>query len=66
MRPPEDRPTTKTAPTGGARDIGRACALALADAGFDIALVDLLKAEMAATARRTQCFQTQCRQRYRW
>ena len=43
---------TKTAlVTGGARGIGRACALALADAGFDIALVDLLEAEMAATAR---------------
>ena len=43
---------TKTAlVTGGARGIGRACALALAEAGFDIALVDLLEAEMAATAR---------------
>src|ERR1700755_684012 len=31
--------------------IGRACALALADSGFDIALVDLLEKEMAATAR---------------
>ena len=37
--------------TGGARGIGRACTLALAEAGFDIALVDLLEAEMAATAR---------------
>jgi 3-oxoacyl-[acyl-carrier protein] reductase len=37
--------------TGGARGIGRACALGLADAGFDIALVDLLEKEMAATAR---------------
>ncbi|MBV9564470.1 MAG: SDR family oxidoreductase [Bradyrhizobium sp.] len=37
--------------TGAARGIGRACALALADAGFDIALVDLLETEMAATAR---------------
>jgi 3-oxoacyl-[acyl-carrier protein] reductase len=36
--------------TGAARGIGRACALALAKAGFDIALVDLLEAEMAATA----------------
>jgi 3-oxoacyl-[acyl-carrier protein] reductase len=36
--------------TGAARGIGRACALALADAGFDIALVDLLEPEMAATA----------------
>lgn len=35
--------------TGGARGIGRACALALADAGFDISLVDLLEPEMAAT-----------------
>ncbi len=37
--------------TGGARGIGRACALALADSGFDIAIVDLLEKEMAATAR---------------
>jgi 3-oxoacyl-[acyl-carrier protein] reductase len=37
--------------TGGARGIGRACALALAEAGFDIALVDLLEVEMAATVR---------------
>lgn len=35
--------------TGGARGIGRACALALARAGFDISLVDLLEPEMAAT-----------------
>jgi 3-oxoacyl-[acyl-carrier protein] reductase len=43
---------TKTAlVTGGARGIGRACALALAEAGFDIAIVDLLEKEMAATAR---------------
>lgn len=35
--------------TGGARGIGRACALSLADAGFDIAVVDVLEAEMAAT-----------------
>src|SRR6202140_3329870 len=57
---------TKTAlVTGGARGIGRACALALADSGFDIALVDLLEKEMAATARdieargrRTLSFQT--------
>src|ERR1700686_1329469 len=43
---------TKTAlVTGGARGIGRARALALAGSRFDIALVDLLEKEMAATAR---------------
>jgi 3-oxoacyl-[acyl-carrier protein] reductase len=43
---------TKTALiTGGARGIGRACTLVLADSGFDVAIVDLLENEMAATAR---------------
>jgi 3-oxoacyl-[acyl-carrier protein] reductase len=36
--------------TGGARGIGRACAKALAGAGFDIALVDLLRPELDRTA----------------
>jgi len=36
--------------TGGARGIGRACALALAEHGFDVALVDLLLPEMERTA----------------
>lgn len=36
--------------TGGARGIGRACARALAGAGFDIALVDLLAPELERTA----------------
>lgn len=36
--------------TGGARGIGRGCALALAPQGFDIALVDLLVPEMERTA----------------
>lgn len=35
--------------TGGARGIGRGCALALAQQGFDIALVDLLLPEMQRT-----------------
>ena len=34
--------------TGGARGIGRGCALELASRGYDIALVDLLEPEMAA------------------
>ncbi|MDP3869372.1 SDR family NAD(P)-dependent oxidoreductase [Phenylobacterium sp.] len=37
--------------TGGARGIGRGCALALAEAGYDLVLVDVLEPEMASTAR---------------
>ena len=37
--------------TGGARGIGRGCAIALAQDGFDIALVDLLEQEMASTGK---------------
>jgi len=36
--------------TGGARGIGRGCALELASRGYDIALVDLLEPEMTRTA----------------
>ena len=48
--------------TGGARGIGRGCALELARQGFDIALVDLLapkmeqtRAELEALGRRVAC-----------
>ena len=37
--------------TGAARGIGKACALDLARSGYDIALVDLLEAELADTAK---------------
>ena len=40
--------------TGGARGIGRGCALALAEKGLDIAIVDLLEPEMARTAAELQ------------
>ena len=35
--------------TGGARGIGRGCVHALAERGYDIAIVDLLRAEMERT-----------------
>jgi 3-oxoacyl-[acyl-carrier protein] reductase len=35
--------------TGGARGIGRGCVLALAERGYDIAIVDLLRSEMERT-----------------
>ena len=37
--------------TGGARGIGRGCALKLASLGSSIVLVDLLEAEMANTKK---------------
>ncbi len=45
-----DQPARVAIVTGGARGIGRACAHALARAGFAIALVDLLVPEMERTA----------------
>ncbi|MBM3596617.1 MAG: SDR family oxidoreductase [Alphaproteobacteria bacterium] len=49
--PARPKPARKVAiVTGGARGIGRGCALALADKGFDVALVDLLAPEMERTA----------------
>jgi 3-oxoacyl-[acyl-carrier protein] reductase len=46
----ESMPRKVALVTGGARGIGRGCALALARAGFGIALVDLLVPEMERTA----------------
>ncbi|HEX5325318.1 MAG TPA: SDR family NAD(P)-dependent oxidoreductase [Acetobacteraceae bacterium] len=46
--------------TGGARGIGRGCAHALARAGLDIALVDLLVPEMQRTAEEIRAFGREC------
>jgi len=45
-----DSPSRVAIVTGGARGIGRACAQALAEEGFDLALVDILVPEMERTA----------------
>jgi 3-oxoacyl-[acyl-carrier protein] reductase len=46
--------------TGGARGIGRGCALALAGAGFDVALVDLLAPELARTRGEIEALGRRC------
>lgn len=46
--------------TGGAKGIGRGCALALAEKGFDLVLVDLLDAEMARTRGEIETIGQRC------
>ena len=46
--------------TGGARGIGRGCALRLAEKGCAIVLVDLLTSEMAATKKEIEDLGTDC------
>ena len=46
--------------TGGARGIGRGCALALAEKGFDLALVDLLAPELARTKAEIEALGRRC------
>jgi 3-oxoacyl-[acyl-carrier protein] reductase len=46
--------------TGGARGIGRGCAHALAQAGYDIALVDVLVPEMQRTAGEIRAIGRDC------
>ena len=46
--------------TGGARGIGRGCALNLAEAGCGVVLVDLLEAEMASTSREIEALGQPC------
>jgi 3-oxoacyl-[acyl-carrier protein] reductase len=47
--------------TGGARGIGRACTMALAESGLDVAIVDLLADEADATAAAVRALGRQCR-----
>jgi 3-oxoacyl-[acyl-carrier protein] reductase len=46
--------------TGGAKGIGRGCALALAAKGFDLVLVDLLDEEMARTGGEIEALGRRC------
>jgi len=46
--------------TGGAKGIGRGCALALAEKGFDLVLVDLLDEEMARTRGEIEALGRNC------
>ncbi|MDG2373056.1 MAG: SDR family NAD(P)-dependent oxidoreductase, partial [Paracoccaceae bacterium] len=46
--------------TGGARGIGRGCALKLASLGSSIVLVDLLEKEMANTKKEIEALGVSC------
>ena len=59
--PSMDRSLAPTAiVTGGAKGIGRGCALALAAKGFDIVLVDLLDDEMGRTRGEIEAMGRRC------
>ena len=56
-----DRKDARTAVvTGGAKGIGRGCALDLAEKGFDIVLVDLLDEELARTKGEIEALGRHC------
>ncbi|MEM6678619.1 MAG: SDR family NAD(P)-dependent oxidoreductase [Pseudomonadota bacterium] len=58
MSEPGERPTAIV--TGGARGIGRGCALKLAEAGCAVALVDVLVPEMARTKGEIEALGVPC------
>jgi 3-oxoacyl-[acyl-carrier protein] reductase len=56
----DHQPARTAVVTGGAKGIGRGCALALAEKGFDLVLVDLLDNEMARTMGEIEALGRRC------